>query len=217
MSTIRSTKMKEISYNKFVHYFTGFVNWVPKDKQDTLRQDGLYFIVPGEVVVPINKGLVASANEKSRIESRIGNADREIISSELEKYLGISTKIGQVTKLLLPNNHISYLIKQVFGWHLFSFQDGTTKDCITTRPFHEFKDTLAMYLYVTDKEVPEAVKWSLPTADEVDSQVLRRIQIKVIDENHEMVQDVQKIMENTEKTDKQKIVAIKMLLNEGDN
>lgn len=188
-----------INSTRFKPYQMTYINFIPTPEQPVVTsKDGFYFVA-GNVKVPVNRSVVPDGDNLYKLSDK---DTRNAISEALEKELFTDIKVNTKTFIQLPNKDTLSVYKLEKGWRYFPYKLNYSLPLF-------FIDTLALYLFMVDKELPRCNKLiyneeqeSVETSKEV-----------LLSKSTDWVQKAQEVLKSTQYTDDEKRDKLLNLLN----
>lgn len=188
-----------ISSTRFKPYQVAYCNFIPSPEQPVVTyKDGFYFMT-GNVIVPVNRSVIPDGDNLRELSDK---DTRKAISEALEKELFTDTTVETCTHILLPNNDTLPIYKLKKGWLCLPYKG---KDSL---PFF-LTDTLALYLFMVDEELPRCKK--LIHSEEPES--VETSKDALLSKSTDWVQKAQEVLKSTQYTDEEKRDKLLNLLN----
>lgn len=188
-----------ISSTRFKPYQMTYINFIPSPEQPVVTcKDGFYFVA-GKVKVPVNRSVIPDGDNLRELSNK---DTRKAISEALEKELSMDTTVEAYTLIQLPNKDTLSVRKLEKGWSYFPYKLNYSLPLF-------FVDTLALYLFMVDKELPRCNK--LIYDEEQES--VETSKDALLSKSTDWVQKAQEVLKSTQYTDDDKRDKLLNLLN----
>lgn len=188
-----------ISSIRFKPYQMTYINFIPSPEQPVVTyKDGFYFVT-GNVKVPVNKSVIPDGDNLRELSDK---DTRKAISEALEKELFTDIKVENNIFIQLPNKDILSVYKLEKGWSYFPYKMNYSLPLF-------FIDTLALYLFMVDTELPRCKK--LTSNEEQESVGISKNTL--LSKSTDWVQKAQEVLKSTQYTDDEKRDKLLNLLN----
>jgi len=188
-----------ISSTKFKPYQMTYINFIPTPEEPVVTyKDGFYFAT-GNIIVPVNRSVFPDGDNLRALSDK---DTRKAISEALEKELCMDTTVETHTLIQLPNKDTLSVHKLEKGWSYFPYK---MKYAIPTF----FVDTLALYLFMVDTELPRCNR--LISNEEQES--VKTSKEALLSKSTDWVQKAQEVLKSTQYTDEEKRDKVLNLLN----
>lgn len=188
-----------ISSKEFKPYQVGYINFISSPEQPAVtHEDGFYFRA-GNILVPVDK---SAFPDKDNLYALSDKDTRKAISEALEKELFMDI-IGNYAYIELPNDDALCVRKLEKGWSYHPYK------CSSFHHPFEFSDTLALYIFMVDLELPRCNK--LISKEEQKS--VETYKGALLSKGADWVQKAQEVLKSPQYTDDEKRDKLLNLLN----
>ncbi|QBJ03665.1 hypothetical protein HWC09_gp054 [Lactobacillus phage 3-521] len=188
-----------ISSKEFKPYQVGYINFISSPEQpEVTHKDGFYFST-GNVLVPVNK---SAFPDRDNLYALSDKDTRKAISEALEKEV-FTNIIGNYAYIELPNEDALCVRKLEKGWSYHPYK------CSSFHHPFEFSDTLALYIFMVDLELPRCNK--LISKEEQKS--VETYKGALLSKGADWVQKAQEVLKSPQYTDDEKRDKLLNLLN----